>query len=444
MKLQELQECLMSAGVIGAGGAGFPTHKKLAEGIDTVFINASECEPLLYTDYVIMREHLDMVCRGAAMVREALGAKQAIMAVKRHTAHRLGLEQDRTAAEDVVAHIMPDAYPMGDEIVAIYQTLGRIVPPGQLPSSVGVVVINVETAYNIANAGQGNPVTEKWLTIGGDIPEPTVVRVPINCSVKAVLAAAGVTVPEGYAVIDGGPAMGNLISPATALVTKKTKALLVLPEEIPAVTSKQTAIHRILVRTPSACCQCMLCTDLCPRHLLGYPLQPHKTLRAAGSGIYTKPDDLLTASLCSGCGVCSLMACCQGILPSAVMTEVKRSLGKHRLGYKASEPTKVHSERDFRLVPISRLMSRIGVARFDRVVRWAGDLAVEQAIYRQPLSQHVGKPSVPIVALGETVKAGQMIAKADEGISAALHAAVSGTVTRLSDTEIEITVGEGL
>lgn len=86
---------------------------------------------------------------------------------------------------------------MGDEIIMIYQALGRVVPPGQLPSAVGVVVVNAETAYNVSNAVRGVPVTEKWLTIGGAVEHPVVVRVPVNCGVRAVLRAAGVTVPTG-------------------------------------------------------------------------------------------------------------------------------------------------------------------------------------------------------------------------------------------------------
>lgn len=139
------------------------------------------------------------------------------------------------------------------------------------------------------------------------------VKVPINCDVKAVLKAAGVAVPSGHAVIDGGPAMGRIINPSTAKITKKTKSLLILPEEIPAIAFKSISTERVLKRNSSACCQCSYCTDMCPRHLIGYSLQPHKTIRAVGANQINRPDDLLTASLCSGCGLCTFMACCQGL-----------------------------------------------------------------------------------------------------------------------------------
>lgn len=441
MKLEQLKQKIEAAGVIGAGGAGFPTHRKLAPGISTVLVNASECEPLLYTDFTIMQQHMAQVAAGAEEVAQALGAEQVVVAMKSHTAEGLSYEDREKVGVSAAVKTVPNIYPVGDEIILIYQALGKIVPPGQLPSAVGVVVINVETAYNIFKSLCDVPVTEKWLTIGGNVPQPIVVKVPINCDVKAVLKAAGIMVPPGHTVLDGGPAMGRIINPNTAKITKTTKSLLILPDEIPAVALKSTSIERVLKRASSACCQCSYCTDLCPRHLIGYPLQSHKTLRAVGSNQIGHPDDLLTASLCSGCGVCTYMACCQGIIPSAMMAEVKKSLGKNRLAYRSSEPTVPDPERDNRLVPSSRLKGRIGVADFDKPVRFVEGFSVPQEFFTLPLSQHLGKPSVPLVQPGDAVGAGQMIAKAAEGISAALHTPVSGKVLSVTDSYIEIKAG---
>lgn len=438
MNLEELREKIKAAGVIGAGGAGFPTHMKLAPGIDTVLVNASECEPLLYTDYVILQQHMDRVAAGAEAMAQALGAKQVLIAMKAHTAARLGCREGDAAGVSAKIKTLPDVYPIGDEIILIYQALGRIVPPGQLPSKVGVVVINVETAYNVYHSLSGIPVTEKWITIGGKVPNPMVVKVPINCDVKTVLKAAGVTVPQDCTVVDGGPAMGMPINPATARITKKTKSLLILPSEIPAIAFKSLSAQRAVRRTSSACCQCSYCTDMCPRHLIGYPIQPHKTLRAVGSEVISHPDDLLTASLCCGCSVCTLMACCQGISPSVTMFEVKKNLGKNRIGYRSTEPTTPDPNRDNRMIPVSRFKSRIGVAEFDRVAQYRENFKISQDVFTLPLSQHVGKPSVPVVKAGDTVQAGQMIARADEGISAALHTPVAGTVRSVTETAIQI------
>ena len=438
MNLEELKQKIEAAGVIGAGGAGFPTHKKLVPGIDTVLVNASECEPLLYTDYVILQQHMDRVAAGAQAIAGALGAQRALIAMKSHTAAGLGYRDGETVAERVSVKVLPDIYPVGDEIILGYQALGRVVPPGQLPSAAGAVIGNAETALNIENSLRDIPVTEKWVTIGGKVPSPMVVKVPINCNVKAVLTAAGVAVPENCSVLDGGPAMGKVINPAAAIITKKTKSLLILPNEIPAIAFKSVTAQRAVIRTSSACCQCSYCTDMCPRHLIGYPIQPHKTLRAVGSEMTAHPDDLLTASLCSGCGVCTLMACCQGIAPSVTMFEVKKNLGKNRLGYKGTEPAVLDPEREYRLVPDSRFKSRIGVTEFDRKAEFNPGFTVNQSRFSLPLLQHVGKPSVPVVQPGDAVHAGQMIARAAPGISAALHTPVSGRVLAVNDHRIEI------
>ena len=440
MDLNELQEKIRSAGVIGAGGAGFPTHMKLTSNIDTVLINASECEPLLYTDFTILQRHFDRVIAGGQAVRSALGAREVVVGMKRHTAKSLHFTDGCEAGDRCRVKVLPDVYPMGDEIILIYQALGRVVPPGQLPASVGAVVINVETAYNIANSLEGIPVTKKWITIGGDVPKPVVCRVPIDSSVQAVLQAAGVSVPEDHVVLDGGPAMGNLINPLVAVVTKKTKSILILPESIPAVVFKMAPVERMLRRTSSACCQCFRCTELCPRHLLGYPLEPHRTLRGAASALPWV--ELKTASLCSGCGVCTLMACCQDIAPSAIMPAVKRELSRKRAGYRSKAATVPAAERERRLVPDSALRRRIGVEEFNRVPEFVGDLPVRQRRYALPLSQHVGKPSVPVVSAGDRVEAGRMVAKADAGISAALHTPVAGKVETVAKDRIEITADE--
>ena len=160
MEVEALREKIRAAGVIGAGGAGFPTHMKLAPNINTVLVNASECEPLLYTDYTILKEHIGLVVSGAEEVAKALGAGQVLLCMKKHTASRLHISDGQGFGDFTQVKQLPDVYPMGDEVIMIYQALGRVVPPGQLPAKVGVVVINAETAYNIAHAVQDIPVTE--------------------------------------------------------------------------------------------------------------------------------------------------------------------------------------------------------------------------------------------------------------------------------------------
>ena len=136
MNINELKKRIADAGCVGAGGAGFPTAVKVAEGADSLIINAAECEPLLYTDYYVMKRAMERIASGAETVMEAAGIPNGYLGVKAHTAKRLGLSHGDAVSSHVKVHILPDVYPMGDEIILIYQVLGRVVTPGSLPRRV--------------------------------------------------------------------------------------------------------------------------------------------------------------------------------------------------------------------------------------------------------------------------------------------------------------------
>ena len=242
MELKELKELMRAAGMVGDGGAGFPSYAKLAEGADTLVINGSECEPLLYTDYQILKREMPTVLEGIRQVMTTLGIPRTLLSVKEHTAERLGIRDGEKLAEGVFLKTTPNVYPVGDEIILIYQVTGRIVRPGQLPISQRVIVYNVETMYNLGRLmKRGEPVTTKWLTVGGAVERPVVVKVPIGTRIDELLARLGVTVGPGMTVIDGGPSMGKVINLATAEVGKTTKAILVLPDEC-----RAAEVHRSL------------------------------------------------------------------------------------------------------------------------------------------------------------------------------------------------------
>ena len=439
MTIQELKQVCADAGDVGAGGAGFPTAMKLAEGADTLIINAAECEPLLYTDYVLLKRHLDRVTGGAEIVVEAAGIDKAYLGVKKHTAARLGLTHGQRLSEHVVVYALPDVYPMGDEIILIYEVLRRVVRPGSLPITAGVLVFNVETLYNVFKAVNiSSPVTEKWVTLGGKIDRPVVLKVPVGTPVDLLLSRHGIRVPDDCVLLNGGPAMGTIIDPATAVITKTTKGLLVLPKAIPAVAGKLGSVRAQINRATAACCQCRMCTDMCPRALIGYPLEPHKTVRSVSNRISDNPEEYLSAALCCGCGVCELTACCQGISPRRVFQEIKGSLAKHGLRYTYAGQNPVDPDRDNRLLPVERFKARIGVAPFDQVAEFQHSHAWQPDQIRLPLRQHVGAPAVPVVRPGEAVEADQMVAEAAKGISAAIHTAIAGRVVSVADGGIVI------
>ena len=218
----DLKIKMKDAGIVGAGGAGFPSYAKLADGADVLVINGAECEPLLYTDYILLKRELAMVVAGITLVLKHLNVEKALLCVKDHTAKKLNIKDGDRISEGVFYKILPDVYPMGDEISLIYQATGRVVKPGNLPISAGVIVYNVETCLNIASAVvKGEPVTKKWLTVGGDISNPRVVKVPVGTKVFDLFKALNVNVLETHVVIDGGPSMGKVINYENAVVTTR-------------------------------------------------------------------------------------------------------------------------------------------------------------------------------------------------------------------------------
>lgn len=434
----DLKEVMKDAGIVGAGGAGFPAYAKLATGADTLLVNGAECEPLLYTDYILLKRELSLVLAGIKSVIEYAEIPRALLCVKDHTAKRLKWQDGAKLADKIFVKILPDVYPMGDEISLIYQATGRVVKPGNLPITSNVIVMNVETLYNVALAVKyGAPVTMKWLTVGGAVEEPFVIRVPVGTPIFELFEKYGVNVPEGYAVLDGGPSMGKIIDPDVAVVTKTTKGLLILPENIEAVASKKIDAKKSVARAETACCQCTRCTDMCPRALLGYPLEPHKMVRTAMHAATLLPQMVISATLCCGCGICESLACCQGISPKAVINNYKELLAKNKMRYVANAPVEVTAEREYRMIPSERWASILGVLRYEKLAVYKGEDTsfgrVEIA-----LKPHIGAPSVPCVKEGDEVKQGDIIANSADGLSLPQHASVNGFVFAIEDNKIII------
>lgn len=433
-----LKEIMKKAGIVGAGGAGFPSYAKLAEGADTLVVNGAECEPLLYTDYVLLHKEMPTVLSGIKAIAEELNIPRALLCVKDHTAKRLKLADGLKLADKIWLKVLPDVYPMGDEISLIYEATGRVVKPGNLPITAGVIVFNVETLYNVALAVKySKPVTEKWVTVAGDIAQPFVVKVPVGTPVFELFERNGVQVPEDYSVLDGGPSMGKVIDPETAVVTKTTKGLLILPDTCEAVQSKFINGETSIARAETACCQCTRCTDMCPRALLGYPLEPHKMVRTAKGVAAVLPQMVLSATLCCGCGLCETLACCQGISPKAVINEYKALLAKNKMRFVAKDEVLPLAEREYRMVPSVRWANVLGVAKFDKLAKYIGEQKdfTKAEIY---LRQHIGAPSVAVVKDGDLVQVGDLVAESADGLSLPQYASISGKVTVEENVKIII------
>lgn len=430
------------AGVIGAGGAGFPTHAKLNADAEYILMNGAECEPLLRVDQQLMEMYPDKIVQGFVMAGKHVKASKAIIGIKGKHKEVISLLSERIKAlgfEDYVEiGILPDIYPAGDEQVLVYQLTGRIVPEGGIPIKVGCVVVNSETCLNIFNAANDIAVTQKYVTIAGDVPKRLTVKVPVGTPIKELLTLSGIENFDEYAVIDGGPMMGPVMAEIGGYVTKKTKGLVVLKKEHYLIRKKTVSMQQARKINKATCEQCRMCTDMCPRFLLGHNMQPHKIMRSANYSLGNIEDKKI-AQLCCQCNMCELFACPAGLHPKMANLYFKGELAKENIRYTPVEREyKTRNSREFRLVSSKRLIARIGLSKFDKAAPMEEcSLNVEKV--RIMLSQHVGAPAVPTVEIGQTVEEGQLIGIIPENaLGANVHSSIKGTVTEIAEKYIEI------
>lgn len=438
MELAELKEIVRNSGVVGAGGAGFPTYMKLDSRIETIILNCAECEPLLRLHRQLLRDRTHEILKTFSNIAKAVGAKSAIVAVKKSYVETVeSVEGLLSEFEGMSIHKLKSAYPMGDEVVLIYECTGKVIRPGGLPIEEGVAVINVETVYNVFRAvDKGIPVQSKYVTVIGEVEHPVTVRVPIGYSIRETVAlAGGITTPHPVYLI-GGPMMGYLGSDK-APVTKTTNAVIVLPEDHIVVQKKRRSSAIDLKRAASTCCQCQMCTDLCPRHLLGHPITPHKFMRSAANQDFRDINPFLETMYCSSCGLCEMYSCPQGLAPRSLIADYKAELKKAGVPPKKYDLEPVSDAREYRRAPEVRLEARLGLYKYHKPAP-IDHTEIEATYVRIMLNQHIGAPAVPIVQKGDAVTRGQMIAKPADGLSVAIHASIDGEVFDVSKTYIII------
>ncbi|MCD7882149.1 MAG: 4Fe-4S dicluster domain-containing protein [Lachnospiraceae bacterium] len=439
MELNELQNRIQTAGVVGAGGAGFPTYAKLTDRADTILLNCAECEPLLKLHRQLLEKHAYEIMKTFSLIAQTVGASEAIIGVKKSytkTVEALNAHIDEFPGMRV--HLLAESYPMGDEVVLIYEATGRVVRPGGLPIEQGVAVFNVETVYNIYRAVElQEPVTEKYVSVVAEVSRPVTVRVPLGCTLDEVVKQAGTVTTKDAVYFVGGPMMGRFGN-GSEPVTKTTNAILVLPKDHPVVMKKQRTSSTDLKRAASICCQCSTCTDLCPRHNLGHPIDPARFMRAAANQDFRDLNPYLDAAFCSSCGVCEMYACPQSLSPRTLLADMK--LGLRKAGVRPSQNPKVEPvkpSREYRKVPEERLMARLGLSRYN-VEAPLDETVVGVSQVKILLSQHIGAPACAVVSKGDEVTKGQLIAQPAQGLSVGIHASISGTVTEVTDRYVVI------
>lgn len=441
MTKEEIVAKVQNAGVVGAGGAGFPTHVKINAKVDTVIANGAECEPLLRIDQQISAIRAKELVEGMKLIMQATGAKKGVFGFKSkyHDAINavgalLKNEKDMEIGE------LENFYPAGDEQILIYELTGRLVPEGGIPLQAGIVVNNVSTMINVYNAvANSSPVVMRGLTVTGEVANPMSLEVPVGTPIKKVISLAGGPAISDFVVINGGPMMGKEADYESDVVTKTTSGLLVLSQNHYLVRLLRSSLEKMVVQSKAACCQCTECTVLCSRYVLGHNLEPHKVMRTLLAGRALNAEEVTMAYLCSECNLCAYYACPMQLSPMKINRQYKQMLGKQNIKNPHHRADlKVHPAREGRKVPVSRLIGRLNLYKYD-VKSLFIDKKWNIDFVKIPLQQHIGVPSEAVVKKGDAVKTGALIARMPDGkLGANIHASIDGTVADITEKYIEI------
>lgn len=295
---EALIEAIRESGIVGLGGAGFPTHFKLnvdPARIEHLIINGAECEPYVTSDTVTMMARAEDMKTALNALKAYLGVKSIVIGIENNKKKAIEamnvlmaeVGQDCSAS----VKVLPSVYPQGGEKVLIYHTTGRVVPVGKLPIDMGCIVLNCTTLAAIgAYLRTGMPLTEKCVTVdGGAVARPQNVIVPIGTAMADVFEFCGGLTSEPEKVVYGGPMMGITVPDTSAPILKNTNAIL-------ALTAKETWLPKT-----TACIRCGACTNTCP-----FGLAPAAIAKAYSQKDAQKLDDLKVVA-CMECGCCSFV-----------------------------------------------------------------------------------------------------------------------------------------
>ena len=429
---------IFDSGVVGAGGAGFPTHIKAEAKVEFMIANGAECEPLIHKDVELMSNFAEEIMAGMRIMMEQVGAKKGYFGIK---------EKNKTAVEKILEQIkddnielvlLSDFYPAGDEYELVYAATGRLIPPKGIPLNVGCVVNNVETLYNIYLASKDKGVTNKFVAINGAVKNPISFWVPIGTTFKELIEYAGGSTISDFGIFISGLMMGRLTFNLDEVVTKTTGGLIILPKDHYLI-SRETRTNDDMNRIgKSACDQCSYCTELCPRYLLGYDVQPHKVMRSL---VFSKSDENIWnqyADLCCECGICTLYACPEDLFPREACQQSKTEMKKQNFKFEQIKPLKVHPIKDGRKIPLKQLRKKLNVEEYEKPTPYISNSPTPKKV-KVMLKQHAGSSAVSIVSVGEKVKNGQRIATVEDGkLGANIHSSIDGVIAEMNSEFIVI------
>ncbi len=429
---ESIIERVRDAGVVGAAGLGFPTHLKLQAKVETVIVNGSECEPLLFTDKTLLKTKAEGIIEGLKLAMIATGAKEGVIAINCDDEDGIAAIKKVISApqtvrsENIKIHLLGNYYPAGDEFLTVYDVTQKVIPENGTPVTVGVMVLNVLTTLQIYQAVNGVPTTLRMVTIAGEVKEPKVVSVPIGTPYSELIALAGGSRLKNYSVLEGGPMMGRLVSDLNEGIAKSTTGIVLLPQDHFVIRLKSSKP----INAQSA-----EFTEFCPRHLLGHEIDPEATMLALNYQTPEKSQTITSAFLCSGCGICEIMSSDGSLAsPKKIYHEYQKRLLKAgvknphiRSGFS------VHSQFENRKLATSTLIMKLNLGQYVKKLSFDGIKEIKQV--KIPLQKNA--PSFPLVKIGQFIKRGDVIA---ENLQGSLHhASIHGQISAITDQFIEIT-----
>ncbi len=441
MEKETILQKVKEAGVVGAGGAGFPAQVKISADADVVIANGAECEPLLSTDRFLMEQRAAEIVEGLRLIKQTTGAKDLYIALKAKYKKAIAVfDKILGASSDIELYKLDNYYPAGDEFELVYNITGNSIPENGLPLDVGAVVTNVNTILNIKRAVKDSkPVTTRWVTVAGALDEPYMAEVPVGINAGELVRRAKPSV-EDYIIVGGGPMTGSVVD-ENYIIDKRDGGIVVLPVDNPAAIKKSRTVHSNEKRGKSMCDQCFDCSIVCPRNLLGHDLSPHIMMR----NLFIAPENssvhLTNAYLCCECGLCDMFACPLDLSPRQMLLQAQETLQKKGVANPHNrKDLKVHPERIFRRVNTDRLVKRIGLDKYEG--QKLGVKSVKTDKVKIALCQHIGAPARPLVDEGERVTDGDLIAGIPEDtLGATVHASIDGKITKITDNSITIAGG---
>ncbi len=434
MLSQKLREC----GVVGAGGAGFPTYVKAQAQVEFMIANGAECEPLIHKDAELMRHFPAEILAGMTAMIDATGARSGKFGVKTKNAESLHALEANLKDARIEFVQLGDFYPSGDEYELVYTATGRLIPPAGIPLQVGCVVSNVETLYNVHGALSGRPVTEKFLSVCGAVREAKSFWAPVGTPFRELIAAAGGATVADYGVFISGLMMGTLTFDLDDVVTKTTGGLIVLPRDHYLLTRKTRSQQEMNRIGKSACDQCSYCTEFCPRYLLGYEIVPHKVMRSLGFTLTGGDIWNQWSELCCSCGLCTLYACPEDLYPKEACDQGKHDRREAGLKFVQQKPVQVHPMKEYRRVPLAQLRRRLQVEEYEREAPFE-KVDLRPSVVRLKMRQHTGAAAAPVVSVGDRVTLGQVVGRVEESkLGVDVHSSIAGKVRAATPEFVEV------